>query len=580
MKKECSLLFVQALSLVLWLCAANPAGAQGAKFAYQGRLTEAGTPSTGTFEMQFKLFDVPEVGAGVQKGGTLTDLAVVAKDGVFTVTLDFGAAVFDGSPRFLELSVKKAGTADSPSLLVPRQAVTPVPYAIHTLSATTAATATTLVKGAAVQSLNTLRDDVTLAAGPNVTITRSGNTLTIDSVGGGGGSSGLWSLNGTSAYYNSGSVGIGTDAPAAGLRLEVDGVTRLAPGGSGGYVQFGTPNGETGLGIIGANRADIRFDGSTLKLLAGPGTTSPGNGLFIDTLGHVSVSRNLLFGSQPRQMLNLFGTGFGVGVQTADLYLRSGAGFAWHVGGTHNDATYNSGGGTTVATLDLTTGLDFGSRLGQHLSLWGGTGARRFAIGIQAGTIYTRTGSNPGDGFAWFKGGGHDDQTRNPGGGKILMTLDEETGLFLSGQASVRTLTIRGGADLAEPFLIKERAAKGSVMVIDDEFPGQLKLSTQAYDTRVAGIVSGANGINPGIALHQEGMLEGGQNVALSGRVYVQADASSGAIKPGDLLTTSDTPGHAMKVGDPTRAQGAILGKAMTGLKAGKGTVLVLVTLQ
>ena len=53
-----------------------------------------------------------------------------------------------------------------------------------------------------------------------------------------------------------------------------------------------------------------------------------------------------------------------------------------------------------------------------------------------------------------------------------------------------------------------------------------------------------------------------------------------GGIKPGDLLTTSDTPGHAMKVGDHTQAQGAILGKAMTGLKQGKGLVLVLVTLQ
>ena len=48
----------------------------------------------------------------------------------------------------------------------------------------------------------------------------------------------------------------------------------------------------------------------------------------------------------------------------------------------------------------------------------------------------------------------------------------------------------------------------------------------------------------------------------------------------GDLLTTSDTPGHAMKVTEHSQAQGAILGKAMSGLKAGKGMVLVLVTLQ
>ena len=150
-----------------------------------------------------------------------------------------------------------------------------------------------------------------------------------------------------------------------------------------------------------------------------------------------------------------------------------------------------------------------------------------------------------------------------------------------SGNVSLRSLTIRGGADVAEPFeLTSGNIAKGSVVVIDEEQAGKLKLSTRAYDTQVAGIVSGANGINPGISLYQQGALEGGQNVALSGRVYVRADASGGAIKPGDLLTTSDTPGYAMKVSDHTRSQGAILGKAMSGLKEGQGMVLVLVTLQ
>jgi hypothetical protein len=93
-------------------------------------------------------------------------------------------------------------------------------------------------------------------------------------------------------------------------------------------------------------------------------------------------------------------------------------------------------------------------------------------------------------------------------------------------------------------------------------------------------VVSGANGIHPGIQMHQEGLLDGGRNIALTGRVYVQADTSNGPIKPGDLLTTSGTPGHAMKVSDHTKAQGAILGKAMTALSDGQGMVLVLVTLQ
>jgi hypothetical protein len=154
-------------------------------------------------------------------------------------------------------------------------------------------------------------------------------------------------------------------------------------------------------------------------------------------------------------------------------------------------------------------------------------------------------------------------------------------GLQTGGLVSVPTLEITGGSDLAEPFQISSAdIPKGSLVVIDEEHPGALKLSDRAYDTRVAGIVSGANGIEPGISLRQVGALDGGQNVALSGRAYALAEATSGAIKPGDLLTSSDTSGHCMKVTDHARAQGAIIGKAMSSLTEGKGMVLVLVSLQ
>lgn len=145
------------------------------------------------------------------------------------------------------------------------------------------------------------------------------------------------------------------------------------------------------------------------------------------------------------------------------------------------------------------------------------------------------------------------------------------------------SITINGGADVAEPFPMSTTADEitpGAVVVIDAANPGRLKLSEQAYDPRVAGVVSGANGINPGIQMQQQGLLAGGRNVALTGRVYVQADTSNGAIQPGDLLTTSALPGRAMKVTNHAKAQGAILGKAMTSLDKGNGMVLVLVTLQ
>jgi hypothetical protein len=145
------------------------------------------------------------------------------------------------------------------------------------------------------------------------------------------------------------------------------------------------------------------------------------------------------------------------------------------------------------------------------------------------------------------------------------------------------SISIEGGADLAEPFKIsktKQPVAEGDVVVIDDTHPGQLKLTDQPYDTRVAGVVSGANGIHPGIQMQQQGLLEGGKNVALTGRVYVNADTSNGAIEAGDLLTTSSTPGRAMKATDRAKAWGAVLGKAMSGLKEGPGMVLVLVNVQ
>ncbi len=150
------------------------------------------------------------------------------------------------------------------------------------------------------------------------------------------------------------------------------------------------------------------------------------------------------------------------------------------------------------------------------------------------------------------------------------------------GVTVVKVLQINGGSDLAEPFAVSdlEPAPKGSVMIIDDLHPGQLRVSTQPYDKRVAGVVSGAGGMNPGLTIAQQGVTDKGSPVALSGRVYTLADTSNGSIQPGNLLTTSATPGHAMKATDPAKAQGAIIGKAMGELKTGKGLILVLVSLQ
>lgn len=155
-----------------------------------------------------------------------------------------------------------------------------------------------------------------------------------------------------------------------------------------------------------------------------------------------------------------------------------------------------------------------------------------------------------------------------------------------TGRTTTAVLQITGGADLAEQFDVKNPETDlppvaGAVVCIDAEHPGKLLVCQEAYDRTVAGIISGAGGVKPGMVMSQENSMADGQYpIALTGRVYVQADASVGPIQPGDLLTTSAIPGYAMKVTNYEQAQGAILGKAMSSLEEGQGLVLVLVSLQ
>ena len=166
---------------------------------------------------------------------------------------------------------------------------------------------------------------------------------------------------------------------------------------------------------------------------------------------------------------------------------------------------------------------------------------------------------------------------------------NESMARFLpDGTTRVRILEIVGGSDLAEPFVVsrtRDEAAAvepGMVVVIDPDTPGGLTLSSEPYDRKVAGVISGAKGLKPGMVMKAEDneLATGDHPVALTGRVWCRCDTSTGPITPGDLLTTGRVPGHAMRVADHTRAQGAVLGKAMTSLSEGTGLVLVLVTLQ
>lgn len=134
--------------------------------------------------------------------------------------------------------------------------------------------------------------------------------------------------------------------------------------------------------------------------------------------------------------------------------------------------------------------------------------------------------------------------------------------------------------DMAEWVESSQQLTAGTVVVLDPAKNNQVVASTQAYDSRVAGVIS----LQPGIALGERG--EGRVLVAATGRVKVKVDAGSGPIKIGDLLVTSDKEGFAMKStpvkfgGVRMHRPGTLIGKALEPLAHGSGEILVLLSLQ
>ena len=123
---------MKRMSVILYFAAlfAAPlafATAQSTAFTYQGHLLQNGTPTNGSHDLSFTLWDAAS--AGAQKGPTISQGGYPVANGVFTIDLDFGANVFNGAQRWLEVTVD--GTP-----LTPRQPVNSVPVAQIVLSST------------------------------------------------------------------------------------------------------------------------------------------------------------------------------------------------------------------------------------------------------------------------------------------------------------------------------------------------------------------------------------------------------------------------------------------------------------
>ena len=180
------------------------------------------------------------------------------------------------------------------------------------------------------------------------------------------------------------------------------------------------------------------------------------------------------------------------------------------------------------------------------------------------------TGGGSGRAFTVVKG---DDSTVD----HVTASISADGNAYFAGTMKASIVQIEG-ADVAERMPASEEIQPGMVTEIDPTQGGQVRLARGAYSPLVAGIVSGANSFAPGAIL---GNLPGDEDappIALAGRVYCWCDAdANGSIQPGDLLTTSATPGHAMRATDRDKSFGAVIGKAMTALDGGRGLVMVLV---
>jgi len=117
-----------ALLASTWMLGVQLAAAQGTAFTYQGRLTDDYSPANGLYDLRFAIYDAASGGSTV--GSPLTNSMTTVTNGLFTVTLDFGASVFTGAERWLEIGVR-AYEGGAFTALSPRQPITPTPYAIR-----------------------------------------------------------------------------------------------------------------------------------------------------------------------------------------------------------------------------------------------------------------------------------------------------------------------------------------------------------------------------------------------------------------------------------------------------------------
>ncbi|MBC8489704.1 MAG: hypothetical protein H8D45_27100 [Bacteroidetes bacterium] len=410
-----------------------------------------------------------------------------------------------------------------------------------------------------------------------------------------------WEKAGNEIFYNDGYVGIGTSLPGTNLHIQKSNneIVRLQSESLNGWMSFYNSNGYIGYWgpYNGENDIDIGTGASNnigkLHLVTkatprmtidetgnvGIGTTTPNAYLHVND--RIRVGEDPTYGNVFGELIHEGGgNGFKINANAgggwADMHFQTDGNTRMFIesGGSVGIGTTSPGPRLTVKSSGYTGGMnvlaDDDDRIFRVRQSSSGAGGVYVYDNADNATI-----AIAGDGNSYFNSG-------NVGIG----TSSPSSKLDVRGNITIRSATtgsivmeLGTGLDYAEGFNVSNSNTiePGTILCIDPENPGKLKISENPYDKTVAGIVAGANGLGSGVRL---GTQEFDCDVALAGRVYCNTIATNENIEPGDLLTTSSVPGYAMKVTDFENAHGAILGKAMESLEKGKkGQILVLVTL-
>ncbi|HWD19618.1 MAG TPA: tail fiber domain-containing protein [Verrucomicrobiae bacterium] len=343
------------LAVLLLGATAATSPAQSTAFTYQGQLQYNGAPANGLYDLQFAVFDA--VTNGVQISVFVTNVATPVSAGLFTATLDFGAAPFDGSPIWLDVAARTNGNGAFVSL-APRQPITPSPLAIY---AATAASA-----GAVGSIVNT---NIAQLSVPNTTVQATGSLTVFN-----GFIVGVTLLNPGSGYTTAPAVAI-VDATGSNALI-----TATAAGGS-----------VTSLNI---SSAGVNYSANATLVIGAP----PSNSRETFTSANTFTGVNLLTNTG-----NVFNGSFGVlsgGTLTVSNNLNlaatttaaSGIIYAGSATLMHSYGTQNFFAGAGAGNLTM-TGTGQNTAIGYQALKANTTGAANTAVGASALAANT-TGAN------------------------------------------------------------------------------------------------------------------------------------------------------------------------------------------